>query len=138
MTLNKKILLEYRKQNPKKYVDKFGNADPELLEGIIGMTEPTEVELANGVRPKPIWKTYHLAEIRAMGEVKIYPDPHLGKPQEVIDYAPKKVEVAPAAEVAETIAKSPEVEVKPEVLANGFTQGEETAPIVTESTNTQQ
>lgn len=74
MALTKKILAEYKKQNPKKFAIKFGSLDPETLEGIIGMTELTEAEMEQGKKPKPIWKEYGIDEIRTLGGVEIVPD----------------------------------------------------------------
>lgn len=72
---NKKILTEYKKQNPAKYVAKFGTLDPEILEGVIGMTNPTALERKQGVDPVEIWKEYSLPALRKIGGVKIIPSP---------------------------------------------------------------
>jgi len=75
--LTKKILAEYKKKSPAKFKIKFGELDPETLEGIIGQTELTEAEMEQGKKPKPIWKEYSLAEIREMGGVEVEPAPLL-------------------------------------------------------------
>ncbi len=75
--ITKKILKEYKEQNPAKYTAKFGTLDPEILEGVIGMTNPTAKERKEGKEPEEIWKGYSLAAIRKVGGVKITPAPLL-------------------------------------------------------------
>lgn len=73
MALTQKILVEYKRQNAKKFAEKFGTLDPEQLEGVIGMTNPTPFEMAQGKAPQPIWREYSLGEVRQLGGVEIKP-----------------------------------------------------------------
>ncbi len=68
MSLTKKILLEYKKQNRAKFIAKFGDMNPGILKGIIGYTKPNKDN-----KTFPIWHQYTHAEIRGMGGVKIEP-----------------------------------------------------------------
>lgn len=59
--ITQEILIKYKKQNPEKYSQKFGDFDPLVLEGVIGTTHPD----IHG-RVKEVYKGYTREELTAI------------------------------------------------------------------------
>jgi len=59
--ITQEILIKYKKQNPEKYAQKFGNFDPLILEGVIGTTHPD----IHG-KVKEVYKGYTREELTAI------------------------------------------------------------------------